>query len=955
MAAMLMSALNSSLTPPVHAEETAVKQTPWSVDFAGPRGVSVAYKNVPIIRRSSLYVVKPGWSGLLYDQRAQKHDVLKQEDGSLRVTGIDEEFRAEYELRPIDAQSFELRFRGELTKDVPAEIEFAAGYFNANLIANRPFRAEVSGTKTGGAVENNAVEPTTANSSSSTLSGIVPAFPVGDTLPKNDLAPNFQSLEFDSRLGRLRLQVTSTTRVTFSDARRDTQAWAKEAPVFWCGWMAGTHPLRFGQPVEMVLRIHIEPLDNDKRAEAASNISQRDEVSLRPIITSMPDAISTRERPLHVVPRPQKMQVTADRHFVLRPGTKWSIKAPSGETRLTAAVQRLLRDEWAVPLAAPHATASTQDGWCGIRLGDAKPVTIPAGAKPQWAQHPDAYRITVAQSGIEIVAPTARGVFYGLQTLAQLLRPANKSVQVQWVQIEDWPILQFRGAHWFPSQSGVPFHKQLISVMARHKMNYAVIQCEAARWDSHPEIAAPNSVSKRDLRELVKWCRENFIEPIPLINVPGHAEWMFRNKQNLDLAEDPQTPYAYAVNNPKSLAFVREILTEALEVFQPKIFHLGHDEVTMRGRFPNPENPFYRQGVTATDLVMSNLSTLHGWLAARGVQTMVWGDMFLHKSEGMDAAHAPNVEEAKKRRSLLPKNVIVADWHYGAGEKYPSLGLFAKEGVKTVSATWNLPQNIRHFTRATIDAKSWGVLQTTWAGYFPDATTLDTELQQYTGFILAADYSWSGRGEAPSELPYDVAAQWNHAYMPQKGGEGSGALLDLSPSARVTPENWLGLGPGWDLSKFFVANDKSKARRFDDVLFRTPPQHLIALSAGPAALAPASASGALNLQVNRTASQVALLHSTLWSVPNGLTAARLTAEYTDGTQFEFDIITGRSITSWQGDAVAANARRGWSGMSPASTPVGLRVTRWKNPHPQKTISRLRFKPIDSEAGYALLE
>src|SRR4028118_2359279 len=95
MTAMLMSTLNSNLTPIVHAAETAVAQTPWSVDFAGPRGVSVSYHNVPIIRRSSLYVVKPGWSGLIYDQRAQKHDVLKKEDGSLRVTGTDEEFRAE--------------------------------------------------------------------------------------------------------------------------------------------------------------------------------------------------------------------------------------------------------------------------------------------------------------------------------------------------------------------------------------------------------------------------------------------------------------------------------------------------------------------------------------------------------------------------------------------------------------------------------------------------------------------------------------------------------------------------------------------------------------------------------------------------------------------------------------------------------------------------------------------
>jgi hypothetical protein len=936
-----MSAFSAEWFPAALAADTTAPPSPWSVEFAGPRGVSVAYSGVPLIRRSSLYVVKPGWAGLLYDQRSQKHEVQKRDSGALHVTGTDEEFRAEYELIPIDAQNFELRFRGELTKDVPAQIEFAAGYFNANLIANRPFRAETAAQTRG-----NANDTPAPRSSARTWSGVVPAFPTGDTLLKNDLAPDFETLEFDSRLGRVRLQVASKSRVLFSDARRDLQDWAKEAPVFWCGWMAGAQPLLFGQPVEMVLKIHIEPVGLEKA-------TPRDNLSLEPKITRVPNAISTSERPLQVVPRPQKMQVTANRHFVLRNGLKWSTTAPPGETRLASAMQRLMRDEWNLPLSAPRTFQSTLHGWCGISLGDTRPLSIPDRPKPEWAQHPDAYRLTVGKSGIEIVAPTARGVFYGVQTLAQLLRAANKSVQVPWMQIEDWPALEFRGAHWFPSQSGVPFHKRLIGVMARHKMNYAVIQCEAARWDSHPEIAAPNSIAKRDLGELVKWCRENFIEPIPLINVPGHAEWMFRNQQNLDLAEDPQTPYAYAVNNPKSLVFVREILGEALELFQPKIFHLGHDEVTIRGRFPNPENPFYRPDQTATDLVMGNLRTLHEWLAARGVQTMVWGDMFLHKSEGVDAAHAPSAEEARKRRALLPKDVIIADWHYGAGEKYPSLDLFAREGIRTVGATWHTLQNIRHFSRALIDAKSWGLLQTTWAGYFPDATTAETELRQFTSFILAGDYSWSGRRDAPDQLPYDVIAEWGHAYAPQKGGEGSGVLFDLSPAARVAPENWLGLGPGWDLSQFFATANTSTSRRFGDVLFRTPAQRLIALSAGPAALAPDGASGTLSLQINRTATEIALLHSSLWNVRNGVTAARLMAEYNDGTQAQFDILTGRSITSWQSDGIAANARRGWSGTSPADTPIGLRVTRWKNPHPQKIIARLQFTPVDAEAGYAL--
>jgi hexosaminidase len=114
--------------------------------------------------------------------------------------------------------------------------------------------------------------------------------------------------------------------------------------------------------------------------------------------------------------------------------------------------------------------------------------------------------------------------------------------------------MRFRGVHWFPSASGVPMDLRLINqVFGALKFNRSVIQCEAARWDTHPEIAAPNSISKPDLRRLVEACRDCCLEPIPLLNVPSHAEWVFRNDSNLDIAEDPQTPYAYCVSGRKRL------------------------------------------------------------------------------------------------------------------------------------------------------------------------------------------------------------------------------------------------------------------------------------------------------------------------------------------------------------------------------------------------------------------
>ena len=135
-----------------------------------------------------------------------------------------------------------------------------------------------------------------------------------------------------------------------------------------------------------------------------------------------------------------------------------------------------------------------------------------------------------------IQSASAQGAFYGLQTLAQLRSTVEGGLNCPAVEVADWPSLRFRGVHWFPSASGVGMDERLINhVFSVFKFNHCVIQCESARWDSHSEIAMRNGIAKADLRKLVDDCRLRFLEPVPLIDVPGHADWMFRHGQNTSL------------------------------------------------------------------------------------------------------------------------------------------------------------------------------------------------------------------------------------------------------------------------------------------------------------------------------------------------------------------------------------------------------------------------------------
>jgi hypothetical protein len=400
-----------------------------------------------------------------------------------------------------------------------------------------------------------------------------------------------------------------------------------------------------------------------------------------------------------------------------------------------------------------------------LELGSSAKREFPIGAsQPRWASDPEGYRLVVETNGLVIQASTAQGAFYGLQTLAQLWQSGDDGGSCPALEIEDWPAMRFRGVHWFPSASGVPMHERLIrNVFGALKFNRSIIQCEAARWDKHPEITAPNAISKPDLRKLVETCRQCYLEPIPLLNVPGHAEWIFRNDSNLDFVEDPKTPYAYCVNNPKSFAFMQDVLSECLPIFMSKFCHIGHDEVTMRGRFPNPDCPLCK-GATTTALVVKHAKHLSEWLSQQGIESMIWGDMLLGPGEATDATHAKTLEDARQRRAGIDKKTIIVDWHYAEAADARSIKLLRADGFRVVAASFYAPENIFSLSQAALSAGAEGFLQTTWMGYFPDERAMRSELQQFTAFVLAAEYAWSGRKDTPAQLGYDPKEVFQKAY-----------------------------------------------------------------------------------------------------------------------------------------------------------------------------------------------
>ncbi|MES2464756.1 MAG: glycoside hydrolase family 20 zincin-like fold domain-containing protein [Armatimonadota bacterium] len=422
-------------------------------------------------------------------------------------------------------------------------------------------------------------------------------------------------------------------------------------------------------------------------------------------------------------------------------------------------------------ISAGKLGAGPQNSLIIICTGSAVPPIASAGGKiseptTDVPKRPEGYALTVTQDQVLVQGRDGRGVLWGVQTLLQVLNATGSgSPAAPAVSIRDWPTLSLRAAHLFHGQNALPFHKKLIDrIFSHYKMNALFLQAEQLRWNHDPGVAPPWAGKPADIREEIAFAQERGVTVYPLMQSYGHMAWLLDNDRNRELAEDPATPYAINYSDPKAVAYLEGFNAEADALFDARGFHIGLDEVTMRGRFPYRSKP-----KDFSQLYVQAATHWHSYFRKRDKPLFMWADMALYAvEENPDFGTAPSAAAAKAVRSGLPKDIIMMDWQYGERTSFPSLIKLKEAGFKNVvAATWYRPKNIQNFARAANEAGAMGAIQTTWAGYESDESVLDTEhRKQFTAMVLAAEYFWNGgEGPSPDKLPYDYAKifseQWN--------------------------------------------------------------------------------------------------------------------------------------------------------------------------------------------------
>ena len=620
----------------------------------------------------------------------------------------------------------------------------------------------------------------------------------------------------------------------------------------------------------------------------------------------VPDAYLPLPTNTAIVPTPQE-EVALPEGYTLTPQTVIYLLEPTPALQRAAA--ELQSDVQArYGFRPPLAVGQAPQG--GIVIGTLESSLSPTGGP---VAYDEGYVLEVIPESVTVVGTDERGAFYGVQSLRQLL---GETPTLRGLRVRDWPDHALRVAMIYLNNDSAALNDRLVPLLARYKFNALLVMSGYLAWDSAPELRVPGSASKDEARRLVGKAREYLLEPIPLLETLGHAQWLFANGQNRDLLDpNVSTPFAYDPLNPRVYEVLFPILDELVDVFNPRWLHIGHDEVRSGHDFPASgaglEVGFGR-------LFLQDTLRLHDFLASRGVKTMLWQDELL----------SPEVRPLLEK---FPKDLTVTSWNYIPAGTYPDLTAVQQAGFEVLGTSWQDPDNIAAYARFAHRAGAAGMVQARWTGYFAASEVLHGSFEQLYAYLNAADAFWNVDAPTLEDAPERFRTRWLGT---ENVRQRSGTLVDLAPYGNLAlSAGFLGLEPGYSLAAILATERFAGARFSLGTAVALRSTHRRAQTYPQA----------VDIELDIRAGSLAFLHTTGWSAPTGSQVGRYLVHYADGSAADIPLVYGENIAAWTETSVSSiNLLQGWSGRTSNGLTVAVNTFFWTNPRPDLAIASVEI-------------
>jgi hexosaminidase len=318
--------------------------------------------------------------------------------------------------------------------------------------------------------------------------------------------------------------------------------------------------------------------------------------------------------PVQIIPQPVRLEYDRGNHTLTGTLQVWYSDNEPGLASVAEYLQGLLE-----PTAIAVSTGPVPQGSIG-RSG------IVLATDPELGR-PEGYRLEITPKVIRITGGSPQGVFYGIQSLRQMLPPGIEdpaaatgiaSMDLPCLRIEDYPAFAYRGMHLDVARHFVPvdFIKKYIDLMALHKMNnfhwhltedqgwrieinkYPLLT-EVGAWRSetlighggHPPFEFDGKpyggyYTQEEILEVLAYAAKRFVNVVPEIEMPGHATAALAAYPYLGCTGGPYEvitrwgvfPDVFCAGNDEVFVFLEDVLTEVVGLFPSQFIHIGGDE-----------------------------------------------------------------------------------------------------------------------------------------------------------------------------------------------------------------------------------------------------------------------------------------------------------------------------------------------------------------------------------------
>ena len=414
---------------------------------------------------------------------------------------------------------------------------------------------------------------------------------------------------------------------------------------------------------------------------------------------------------------------------------------------------------------------------------------------------PEGYVLRISAGKAEVSSRGQAGLFYGCQTLEQLLEDARDiGVTIPACKITDYPAMSYRAIQIDVRHhlDNMGYYYQSIDRLARYKINAVIFEIEdKLRFRNQPILGADHGISIEEMAALTRYARDRHVEISPLVQSLGHVSYVLKHPQYAHLREDPNSAWVFCPTHEGTYQVIFDMCRDAIAATPgSRYLHFGGDETGAIGKCPRCKTFVEKEGVLGLNLYWFN--RMNEFARQNGRIAIFWDDMIFDHSNLYEVVHDPAAgqEAANKawtaNRSLLdanfskfpkdafymrwdysmakqPGNIMALDWYKQSGLNvmictaasdisplYPRACVTPK--IHTTEFYDDRVQTIQSFIQLAIEKGIDKHLCSAWDDASPHMETY------WRGLIGSAEYGWSPYGRSQQEFE---EAYWQREFGPE--------------------------------------------------------------------------------------------------------------------------------------------------------------------------------------------